>query len=285
VSDDGAQTPEFQFQTVGEKLKSSRERKGYSLSDIAQRTRIPLRHLEAIEQSEYTSLPGSTYTIGFAKAYARTTGLNDGEIATELRAELAQGNYGSHQTPSQSYEPADASRVPSFRMAWVAAGLAALLLAGYFVWRSFALSPSAPETPIAAEEAESGTEAGQGKASEPAQAAIDPKGQVTLTATDIVWVRVYDADKKRLFEKEMQAGEKYDVPADAKNPMINTGRPQTLTVTVGGKPVPTLGEADRAISDVGISAAALLARQSNPAAGSDNAPPPAAATQPAKTGQ
>ena len=88
MSDDGAQTPEFQFQTVGEKLKSSRERKGYSLSDIAQRTRIPLRHLEAIEQSEYTSLPGSTYTIGFAKAYARTTGLNDGEIATKLRAEL-----------------------------------------------------------------------------------------------------------------------------------------------------------------------------------------------------
>lgn len=283
MSDNGAQTAEFQFQTVGEKLKSSRESKGYSLSDIAQRTRIPLRHLEAIEQSEYTALPGSTYTIGFAKAYARTTGLNDGEIANELRAELAQGNYGSHQTPSQSYEPADASRVPSFRMAWVAAGFAALLIAGYFLWRSFALSPSAPDASDATEETATTDTESQGTASEPAQAAIDPKGQVTLTATDVVWLRVYDADKKRLFEKEMQAGEKYDVPADAKNPMINTGRPQAITVTIGGKAVPTLGAPDLAISDVGVSATALLARQAAPAAGENNAQ--TATATPAKTGQ
>ncbi len=285
MSDNDAQTPEFQFQTVGEKLKSSRESKGYSLSDIAQRTRIPLRHLEAIERSEYTSLPGSTYTIGFAKAYARTTGLNDGEIANELRAELAQGNYGSHQSPSQSYEPADASRVPSLRMAWVAAGVAALLVTLYFVWRSFALSPSVPEPAQVAEETAVGAEGVQNKAGETAQAAIDPKGQVTLTATDVVWVRVYDADKKRLFEKEMQAGEKFDVPADAKNPMINTGRPQAINVTIGGKAVPTLGAPDLAISDVGISAAALLAREATPVAGAENTPATSAAAQPAKTGQ
>src|SRR3546814_2666193 len=65
---------------------------------------------------------------------------------------------------------------------------------------------------------------------------------------------------KRLFEKEMAAGETYTVPADAQNPQILTGRPQALRVTIGGKEVAPLGPADRTITDVGISAAALNAR-------------------------
>ena len=59
----------------------------------------------------------------------------------------------------------------------------------------------------------------------------------------------------------MKAGESFAVPADANKPMIVTGRPQALQVTVGGKPVAPLGEPDRTIADVGVSAAALLARK------------------------
>src|SRR3546814_13183396 len=58
----------------------------------------------------------------------------------------------------------------------------------------------------------------------------------------------------------MAAGETYTVPADAQNPQILTGRPQALRVTIGGKEVAPLGPADRTITDVGISAAALNAR-------------------------
>ncbi len=282
MSDEGAQDLEFRFQTVGERLKSARESKGLSLNDIALRTRIPLRHLEAIERSEYSALPGSTYTIGFAKAYARTTELNDSEIATDLRAELAQGGYEGPVSSGQSYEPTDPASVPSARLAWIAAGLAAVLLAGYFIWRSFALTPSGSEVAKVEAEKVKVAQTEEKTTSEAAVPAVDPKGQVTLTATDTVWMRVYDADKKRLFEKEMQAGEKYDVPADANNPMINTGRPQVLSVTIGGKPVPTLGAADRAISDVGVSAAALLARET-PTAGAPEAGATTGATPPANS--
>src|SRR3546814_11154552 len=52
----------------------------------------------------------------------------------------------------------------------------------------------------------------------------------------------------------------YTVPADAQNPQILAGRPQALRVTIGGKEVAPLGPADRTITDVGISAAALNAR-------------------------
>jgi cytoskeletal protein RodZ len=258
---------EFKFQTVGEKLKAAREQLGLSLNDVAIKTRVPLRHLEAIERSQFSALPGITYTLGFAKAYARAVELNDGQLGSELRNELSQGGHDLHSAPMPNYEPTDPARVPSASLAWVAAGLAAHLLIGYFVWRSFALSPSLPDaTSDAAEKAVVAEKTTAGPAADPA-AGVDPKGQVTLTATDTVWLRVYDADKKRLFEKEMQAGEKYDVPADANNPMINTGRPQSIVVNIGGK---ALGPPDRAISDVGVSAAALLGRDATPVAeGSD----------------
>src|SRR3546814_8118622 len=76
-----------------------------------------------------------------------------------------------------------------------------------------------------------------------------PAGNVVLTATDTVWLRIYDGNDKRLFEKEMAAGETYTVPADAQNPQILTGRPQALRVTIGGKEVAPLGPADRTITD------------------------------------
>jgi hypothetical protein len=97
-------------------------------------------------------------------------------------------------------------------------------------------------------------------AAEPATATAPATGDVVLTAKETVWARVYDANDKVLFEKEMVAGERYLVPADANNPKIRTGRADLITVTVGGKEVAALGPAERTIKDVGISAAALAAR-------------------------
>ena len=52
--------------SAGEQLRVAREAKGLSLEDIASQTRIPRRHLESIEQSDWTRLPAPTYSIGFA---------------------------------------------------------------------------------------------------------------------------------------------------------------------------------------------------------------------------
>ena len=52
---------------------------------MAARTRVPLRHLEAIEQGAYEALPSQTYAVGFARAYARAVGLD--EVATAAHDE------------------------------------------------------------------------------------------------------------------------------------------------------------------------------------------------------
>jgi cytoskeleton protein RodZ len=257
---------ELRSQSVGEQLKAAREAQGLSLAEVATRTRVPMRHLDAIERSEFGALPGATYTVGFAKSYAKVMDLDDVQLAADLREELSQGGFQGVVARMPAYEPADPARVPPRWLAWSAAGLAVALLVAYFAWRSFALSSDGakPATPKVVAEAEI---AKQPSATDPTAnaAAIDPKGEVVITAIETVWLKIYDKDNKRLYENEMKAGDRYTVPADAQKPMIVTGRPQVLTVTIGGKSVPPLGTGEKSIADVEVSAAALLARPPAPA--------------------
>lgn len=257
MEQEASETEEFRFQAVGEQLKDERERQKLTLTDVAAKTRIPMRHLEAIESSNFSALPGATYTLGFARNYARALGLDATKLSSDLRTELEQEGHVAYQVPTQSYEPADVARIPPRTLAWTAAAVAVVLVLAYFAWRSFAFDGPGLSNPFAttAEKAAPKTAAPAATA-----AAVDPNGAVVLTASDTVWLRIYDADGKRLYEAEMKAGDSYTVPADANGPMINTGRPQSINVTIGGKPVPTLGKPDLPIKDVGVSAAALLAR-------------------------
>jgi cytoskeleton protein RodZ len=248
---------EFRFQTVGEQLKAARTDGGLTLNEVAAQTRIPIRHLEALEKSDFGSLPGSTYSLGFAKSYARFVGLDPSVLAEELRQELAQGGHAGFVPATPAYEPADPSRVPPRWLAWTAAAIAVVGLVGYLMWRSFAFSAET-EVPAIAEKvapAQKSTATGAAPDAPPAN------GAVVLTASDTVWIKIYDATNKRLFESEMKAGDSFTVPTDANNPMIVTGRPQALRITVGGQPVAPLGKPDITISDVGVSAAALAARK------------------------
>ena len=83
--------------TVGERLRAAREAKGLALEDIAAQTRIPQRHLEAIERADWDALPAPTYTTGFAKSYASAVGLDRTEIGDQLRAEMGGQRFAANQ--------------------------------------------------------------------------------------------------------------------------------------------------------------------------------------------
>ncbi len=261
-------TPNLFPVKVGEKLRDARLAQGLELSDIANRTRVPQRHLAAIEASDYSGLPSPTYAIGFVKAYARAVGADEVALARELRAETS-ATFAAREV-YESYDPEDPVREPPSGLAWAGAIVAILLLAAVGLWYGTDLfrggTGTAPEpTPTASATPEA----------EPSAAATPATGgQVTLIATQPVWLRIYDAAGTRLYEKEMAAGERYDVPGDANGPMINIGRPEALQVTIDGVEVASLGRAGVAIKDVPISADALRAR---------GQPAPAATTTPAPT--
>lgn len=262
---------ELNLHSTGETLRRAREQKGLSLEDIAKKTRIPQRHLASIESGDFDALPGRTYAIGFAKSYARAVGLIDASIGSQLRSEMDEQGHVAYQPESSGYAPANPSSIPPLYLAWTAGGIGLLLLIGYLVWRTLILNPDdlAPvadtETAAPMDTVAANPDPQTVENSPPAPGS---DGTVVLTATQPVWMKIYDADGTRLFENEMAAGDTFTVPADANDPQILTGRPDALTVTIDGKPVPQLGTAELTIKDVGVSAKALLAREktSEPAA-------------------
>jgi cytoskeleton protein RodZ len=257
--------------TAGERLREAREAHGLSLAEVAARTRVPLRQLESIEQGDYASLPSITYAVGFAKAYARAVGVDEVAVAREIRG---NAEFAPQRTEYQPYETSDPARTPSAGLA-IGAAIVALILvvaAGlYFGTNLFRGGSSSSDTTSSiTDTAPDATPSPQPSAA-PTPVAT---GKVTLTATDTIWLRVYDATGKTLYENTMKPGDTYDVPGDANGPMINIGRPDKLQITVNGAAIAPLGDGSHALKDIPISAAALSARAAQAGAALAAAPTP-----------
>ncbi|WP_176484570.1 helix-turn-helix domain-containing protein [Sphingomonas spermidinifaciens] len=240
---------------VGDRLRAAREAAGLSLADIGQRTRIPLRHLEAIENSTYASLPSITYAMGFVRAYARAVGADEVALATDLRGELA--TTWAPKPRHEPYDPAEPARLPPRGLALAGVLVAVLIVVGIGLWYGTSIFRGEEAAPVVVADTAAPAPAA---VTTPVPPPTPAAGRVRLTATDEVWVRIYDAANDTLLMKTMQKGETYDVPADANGPQINIGRPDKLAVTIDGQAVPPLGSGERPIKDIGISAAALRAR-------------------------
>ncbi|AJP73333.1 helix-turn-helix domain-containing protein [Sphingomonas hengshuiensis] len=254
---DPAETPTLFPATVGEKLRAAREAQGLDVVEIASRTRIPQRHLEAIERSDYTGLPSITYAIGFAKSYARAVGSDEVAIARELRVEL--GNNPERAAPTPSYETDDPARVPPRGLAWAGLIVAILALIGVGLWYGTGLFRGSVPPPETLVSSDAGSAGDPGNAVATVQPTAPTEGHVTLVALDSVWLRVSDGNGTRLFEKEMAPGERYEVPADADRPRVRTGRPDKVQVLINGSVVPPLGTGVTTV-EVDVSAEALQNR-------------------------
>jgi len=68
------------MESLGGKLHRSREDKGYSLDQVARDTHITKRFLEALEQENFSLLPGESYIVGFLRSYSEFLGLNPEEM-------------------------------------------------------------------------------------------------------------------------------------------------------------------------------------------------------------
>jgi cytoskeletal protein RodZ len=73
---------------VGEQLQLARERKGVDLFRAERDTKIRLRYLSALEDSDYDELPAAVYTKGFLRNYAIYLGLDPDELLERWREEM-----------------------------------------------------------------------------------------------------------------------------------------------------------------------------------------------------
>jgi Uncharacterized protein conserved in bacteria len=71
--------------TFGEKLRLERERKNITLEQISVSTKIAIRMLRAIEEDNFSQLPGGIFNKGFVRAYARVLGLDEEKTLAEFQ--------------------------------------------------------------------------------------------------------------------------------------------------------------------------------------------------------
>ena len=71
---------------VGSTLREARERAGFSLQDVATRTRIPIKSLRAIEENDFASVPSGIFVRGFIRSYAQEVGVDPAQAVADYRA-------------------------------------------------------------------------------------------------------------------------------------------------------------------------------------------------------
>lgn len=264
---------------IGARLGAARIVAGVELIDIAKETRVPLRHLRAIEADSHDELPALPYSIGFVKSFARAVGVDADEAAAQFRGETSKT---AHVPATTELEPLDERRLPSRRL--VTGSVVALLLvvggltaygAGWFETDPVNLAQAPTENPaVPLDEVQAtpdggidGTPVAGDEVVTPASAmpTAVAAGAVSIVASDDAWMRITaispETGKVISVRTGMLAkGERFDLPATPPGQRLWTGRAGALQISVGGRALPPLGGPAETVKNVSLDPGDLAAR-------------------------
>jgi transcriptional regulator with XRE-family HTH domain len=136
----------FGTTAFGDFLRAARERRGLTIQQIANETKIPRRLLESLEHGDLGAIPAGMYQRAEIRAYAKAVGLDQGLALSELERALGTRTapidppVASHQTSGVGHR------------SFLALGLAtAIALIGVIAWYGrITPLPSADGRPIQA---------------------------------------------------------------------------------------------------------------------------------------
>ncbi len=112
---------------IGAQLRSAREGKGLSIGTVAERTRVPVKMLAAIERNDQSALPPHPFGRGFVRAYAEEVDLDSDQLVREFFAQFPAPPPVSNHAPL-SREPVEPSWQPPSRWIGMATAVAVLLV-------------------------------------------------------------------------------------------------------------------------------------------------------------
>ncbi len=92
----------------GRFLRQAREYKGVSLRDVERKTRIPRRHLHALETEEFELLPPLIYARGIVRNYAQYLGIDPMDALARF-----EQSHGQHSGEFQVVPAVKTTEVPS----------------------------------------------------------------------------------------------------------------------------------------------------------------------------
>jgi cytoskeleton protein RodZ len=78
----------------GARMKRLREERGIALRDIAEKTKISVNALEALERNDMSRLPGGIFSRGFIRAYAEEIGADPEVTVREFITRFPSDSVG-----------------------------------------------------------------------------------------------------------------------------------------------------------------------------------------------
>ena len=112
--------------SFGRELQTERQRREISLESIAEGTKVPTRHLRALEQEQFEQLPGGVFNKGILRSYCRHLGLNEQEWLERFPA-ASPANTPDWVAFAENVRRNRESRSSRLRGRWL--GLALMVLA------------------------------------------------------------------------------------------------------------------------------------------------------------
>lgn len=127
-----ARTHEDDGAGLGELLRRARERRGLTLEQIASETKIPQRHLEALEHENLAAVPSGFYRRAEIRAYARAVNL-DQNVALARLERAKESPVASEAVPERprTHEPTSSRK----RLLMVISVVVAAAVFGRGAWR------------------------------------------------------------------------------------------------------------------------------------------------------
>jgi cytoskeleton protein RodZ len=120
---------------VGQELAAAREARGLALADVAQQLKFAPRQLEALEQEQFSALPGATFARGMVRSYARLLKLDPDPLVERIAGRFEVPD--SNRLAARYHQPvpfSDSARKSTFVYLGLSLGVLVLVGAVGYEW-------------------------------------------------------------------------------------------------------------------------------------------------------
>ncbi len=219
---------------IGSALHEARNRRGLTLPQVAQATKVPATVLEHIEHNRFERLPGAVFTKGYLRAFAACVGADGEQLVQEFVRQQGPA------APAAAAVSHPIRTEPSFRMTGPVA-TAVLCLAAAAVALYFALDLAS--RPAAAPAVVSDLPLPVATAGAVAPAAPEPAEawpvQMEMTVSGDCWVSV-TVDGQSAVYRLVRGGERISVRAN-NDVLLRVGDPTVFSYSLNGVPGRPIG--------------------------------------------
>lgn len=227
---------------IGTGLREARERKGVTLRQVADATKLSVRTLQFIEQEAFDRLPGGIFTKGYLRAYATEVGV-DPEAVVSAYLEKVPSARAPTAVVSEPEPRQTLDMVPVGRMLLV---VAVVLAVAFTAYRSIRAPGDSPTTSSRlAVEAVTEPPATESVVSDGTPVAVPVRRGLYLDIqpTGTCWVSVM-ADGRQVIYRLLQLGERVTVMADAEL-VLRVGNPEAFAFVLNGVDGRPIGQPGR----------------------------------------